>query len=187
MARDDEGTRIGPLRWGLVPYWADDPSIGNRLINARSETAHEKPAFRDAFRRRRCLVLTDGFYEWREEGGRKQPYWVHLPERRPFTFAGLWERWLPDDGDPIHSFTILTTDAVASLKPIHPRMPLIIQAEERNAWLDREAGVDDLRALLGPRGDDELEFWPVSTEVNSPANDAPGLVEPVAEERADEG
>lgn len=179
LARDAEGTRMGLLRWGLIPFWADDPGIGKRLINARSETASEKPAFRSAFRSRRCLVLADGFYEWRKEGDGKVPYWIHRPDRAPFTMAGLWERWEPDEGEPIHSFAILTRDAVPGLKELHARMPAILGPERRAGWLDRNADPASVDALLAPP-EEPLAYHPVSRVVNSPANDRPECIEPLA-------
>lgn len=181
LARDDEGRKMGLLRWGLIPFWADDPSIGNRLINARSETASAKPAFRSAFRSRRCLVLADGFYEWRKRDERKVPHWIHRPDRKPFTMAGLWERWEPDDGEPVYTFTILTRDALPELESVHPRMPVILDEARRDGWLDPEAGVDALNDLLAPAPEEVLDHHPVSTVVNSPGNDRPECIEPVEE------
>ncbi len=179
LATDDEGRKIGLLRWGLIPFWADDPSIGNRLINARSETASSKPAFRSAFRNRRCLVLADGFYEWRKEDGGKVPYWIHRSDRGAFTMAGLWERWEPDEGEPVFTFTILTRDALPELEPIHPRMPVILEEARRDGWLDPRADADALDELLDAPPAGELDFHPVSTVVNSPRNDGPECIEPV--------
>lgn len=176
-----EGRRIAAFRWGLVPHWAGDPSIGNRLINARSETAHEKPAFRDAFAGKRCLVVADGFYEWqRPQSGRgpKQPYWIHDPDERPFAMAGLWEKWGRGD-EPLLSFTILTTRASESLEPIHERMPVLLPEKSWEAWLDRTTDARELKRWLSPAPDDALEARPVSTLVNSPENDTPACVEGV--------
>jgi putative SOS response-associated peptidase YedK len=182
LVRGPEGRRLGGLRWGLVPFWADDPSMGNRLINARSETAHEKPAFRAAFRRRRCLLPADGFYEWQrpEDSGPKTPWWIHGAAGAPLTFAGLWERWEdPDDEEELLTFTILTTRASPWMESIHGRMPVIVPPESRDTWMATEASVDDLRELLEPAPDHALTGHPVSTRVNSPSNDGPELVEPV--------
>lgn len=185
---DDAGARrMGTMRWGLVPSWADDPSIGNRLINARSETAAEKPAFRNAFRSRRCIVPMDGFFEWTKEspsdgGGTpvKVPHWIHLPDRRPFAVAGLWERWREGEGaDPLVTFALLTTDAVPSVRPLHHRMPLILGEAGIARWLDGDAGVEVLQGVVAQPPEVALEEWPVSREVNRPANDRPELVEPV--------
>lgn len=182
VAEDEEGRRMGLLRWGLVPHWADDPSIGSRMINARSETVADKPAFREAFRRRRCLVPADGFYEWeKREGGAKVPHWIHRPSRRPFAFAGLWERWRAPEGELLHTFTILTTDASPSLRTIHPRMPVIVPEESWRTWCDRDAPAGELRELLKPFPDEALTEHAVSGRVNTPANDDPGLIESAEE------
>jgi putative SOS response-associated peptidase YedK len=185
VARDSGGRRMGLLRWGLIPSWARDPGMGSRLINARSETVAEKPAFRRAFQGRRCLVPADGFFEWKEEGespagkGTKQPYWIHLATREPFAFAGLWERWAPPKGDPLHSFTILTMEATEPIRGIHPRMPVILPPEAWDRWLDPEAGAEELLGLLGPSIRVDLRAHPVATLVNSPRNDTPGCIEAV--------
>jgi putative SOS response-associated peptidase YedK len=181
------GRRMGMMRWGLVPSWADDPSLGNRLINARAETVAEKPAFRAAFRRRRCVVPMDGFYEWVEEpvgddaGGEtvKVPHWIHRPERRAFGVAGLWERWREDDGaDPLVSFTLLTTRATPFVRRLHDRMPLILSESGVARWLDPESDSGALDDVLSGPPETELEERPVSREVNAPRNDHPGLIEP---------
>ena len=178
VVRGDDGLRLGALRWGLVPHWADDPGIGNRLINARSETVHRKPAFRDAFRERRCWVLADGFYEWREEDGRKVPVHFHLPDAAPFAFAGLWDRWRSDEDD-IVSCTLLTTEPNDDVEPVHDRMPVILPADVRERWLDPDADPSDLKALLRPFPG-ALESHTVSTRVNRPENDDPSLIEPAS-------
>ena len=176
VVRDDHGLRLGSLRWGLVPHWADDASMGARMINARSETVDTKPAFRDPFRDRRCWVLADGFYEWREEGGRKVPFHFHRPDGAPFAFAGLWDRWR-GDGDEVVSCTILTTEPSDMVRPIHDRMPVILPAEARDAWLDPGAEPQALKDLLQPYPG--LERRRVSTRVNRPENDDPSLLDPV--------
>ncbi|HEX9885109.1 MAG TPA: SOS response-associated peptidase, partial [Longimicrobiales bacterium] len=175
------GRRLGALRWGLVPFWADDPAIGNRLINARSESAHVKPAFREALGRRRCLVLADGFYEWmRAPGGQghKIPHWIHRDDGRPFTIAGLWERWRASEGEDLHTFTILTTSAAPWMEAIHDRMPAIVPEEARDVWMSRDTSVDEARRLLAPCLDGALVAREVSTHVNRPANDDPLCIEP---------
>lgn len=173
--------RMGLMRWGLVPGWAEDPSIGNRMINARSESVARKPAFRDAFRDRRCLVPADGFYEWTtgEPGSRKTPWWIHRPGRKPFAFAGLWERWRPGGGgDPLVTFTILTTKPSTFVSRLHDRMPVVlVDAESGRRWLDPEAGADALETLLGPTAEDALEAWPVSTTVNRAGTEGAELIE----------
>ena len=168
------------LRWGLVPFWADDLKIGNRMINARSDTVEAKPAFRAAFKRRRCLVLADGFFEWRQQDGGKEPYHIRLKSGEPFAFAGLWERW--DKGKaPVESCTIITTDANDFMSSIHDRMPVILTPDAYDAWLDpHNQDAEALTGLLRPYADDDLTAVPVSTIVNNPRNDVPSCVEPVA-------
>jgi putative SOS response-associated peptidase YedK len=164
------------LKWGLIPAWADVPAVGDRLANARSETAATKPSFRRAFRSRRCLLVADGFVEWRRTDGRKQPYYVRLKNDRLFGLAGLWERW--ERGDkPVESCTILTTEVNGLMKPIHERMPVIIPPEQYGLWLD--PACQDARKLEGlPRPfSGELTAYQVSTVVNNPRNDGPQCVE----------
>jgi putative SOS response-associated peptidase YedK len=185
---DDEGgpRRLVHLRWGLIPHWADDPGIGNRMINARSETAAEKPAFRSSVKRRRCLILADGFYEWKKvAGGKKQPWYFRLESGDPFGFAGLWASWGKGE-EEIESCTILTTDANELVHKVHPRMPVILEPEGHDLWLD--PSVSDrqrLETVLGPYDPRAMIAYPVSTRVNSPANDEPSIIDPVGEaERA---
>lgn len=165
-------------RWGLVPSWASDPAIGNRLINARSETAHRKPAFRDAFRKGRCLVPADGFFEWRKAPEGKIPFWIHAEEGGILTLAGLADRWEGPGGEVRETFTILTTDANELLRPIHDRMPVILAPRERERWLDPATSPDDARALLGPFPPEALALREVSRRVNSPAHDDPTCLDP---------
>jgi putative SOS response-associated peptidase YedK len=184
VAQDSRGRRMGLLRWGLVPSWAKDPSIGNRLINARSETVGEKPAFRSAFGARRCLVPADGFFEWMKEGepGRssgKTPYWIHGADGAPLAFAGLWERWGSEDQGPLHTFTILTTEAGPTIMDIHPRMPVILSRELWGSWLDPSTDLPSLSDLLRSAEIPSLSAHPVSSLVNSPGNDLPACVVPV--------
>ena len=177
---NDGRNRAGFLRWGLVTSWAKDPRIGSRMINARAETVAEKPAFRQALRKRRCLVLADGFYEWKKEGGAKVPMYIASRSREPFGMAVLWETWKTPSGEPLHSCTIITTSANSLMEPIHDRMPVILTQEAEAAWLDR--GIDDpvaLTRLLVPYPAPELEAYPVSTLVNSPSNDTPECLLPV--------
>jgi putative SOS response-associated peptidase YedK len=184
VAQDSRSRRIGLLRWGLIPSWAKEASMGSRLINARAETAAEKPSFRSAYKRRRCLVPSDGFFEWKKtEGddskGGKVPYWIHLESREPMAFAGLWEKWEPEGQAPLHTFTILTTEAVAGIRDIHPRMPVILPPEMWPSWLDPESDPDGLSSLLKPYDSPLLTAHPVSTIVNSPGNDSPECIEAV--------
>jgi len=169
------------LRWGLIPSWADDPAIGNRMINARAETVATKPAFRHAFRRRRCLIAADGFYEWRRDGRRKQPFYISLADGRPFAFAGLWDQW-KQGGEPIESCTIITTEANDLVHPIHDRMPVILSRESYDTWLDPTIeDVERLASLLKPYPAQEMQAYPVSTLVNAPANDLPECIARIAE------
>lgn len=176
----DGGRRLEMLKWGLVPSWAKDPGIGNRMINARSETAAEKPSFRKAMKDRRCLILADGFYEWRKVAGGKQPYHIRMEDGRPFAFAGLWEEW--DRGEePIRSCTILTTGANDLVSEVHDRMPVILPQEHRELWLDPDQHDPSvLLSLLAPYSPDAMTAYPVSRAVNRPSNDSPALVEPAA-------
>jgi len=171
--------RGATLRWGLVPFWAKDPSMGNRMINARSETAAEKPSFRTPFRRSRCLIPADGFFEWRKEQGGKVPFWIHMEDEEPFTMAGLWDRWKDPDGKELLTFTILTTEPNEFLRPIHDRMPVILAPSERERWLDPDAPAEELEALLDPYPAEPMAVREVSTRVNSPRNDDPACLEPV--------
>jgi putative SOS response-associated peptidase YedK len=174
----DGRRRIDGLRWGLVPHWADDPSIGNRMINARSETAADKPAFRAAIRRRRCLVPADGFFEWQRIEDRKQPYHFRRADGGVFGLAGLWERWQPTpDEPPLDTYTILTTAANAEVAPIHDRMPVILDPETWDRWLARdEIPRDRLSGMLQPCARGRLEAVAVSTRVNSPRHDDPEVL-----------
>jgi putative SOS response-associated peptidase YedK len=181
---DEAGEQAAPrelalARWGLVPFWAKDMKIGNRMINARGETVASKPAFRAAFRKRRCLVPADGFFEWQKEAGGKQPWYIHAASGEPLSIAGLWELWDPPDGaQPLASCTIITTRANAFMSGLHDRMPVVLDEAGRDAWLDPAARPEGLQALLAPPPEDLLEAWPVSRRVNSPFNEDPSLVEP---------
>jgi len=170
------------LRWGLIPSWAKEPGIGNRMINARAETIAEKPAFRAAFRRRRCLIPADGFYEWKTERGRKQPYRIALEGGAPFAFAGLWERWEGSgEAGAVESCTIVTTEANARLKAIHHRMPVILAPGAYEAWLDPATPGAEAQALLRPAPSEWFTAYRVSPKINSPANDDPALIAPLDE------
>ena len=171
--------QLAYLRWGLIPAWVDDPSIGDRLANARSETAATKPSFRRAFRSRRCLVVADGFYEWKTTTGRKQPYFVGLKNDRPFGLAGLWERWEKGD-DPVESCTVLTTGANELMRPIHERMPVVIPPEQYGLWLDpRCQDTEKLAKLLRPYPAKDMLAYRVSALVNNARNDVPQCVEAI--------
>jgi putative SOS response-associated peptidase YedK len=181
VRQDPAKGRIADLyRWGLIPGWAKDPAIGNKLANARAETVAEKPSFRSAFKRWRCLIPASGFYEWKKLAGRKQPYYVRPVGADLFAFAGLTERWMGPDG-PVHSCTIITTDANDSMRDIHDRMPVILAPEDHAAWLDPvNQATEKLKALLKPSPAKTMSAHPVSTRVNTPKNDEPALIEPVS-------
>jgi putative SOS response-associated peptidase YedK len=186
------------MRWGLIPYWAKDPAIGSRMINARSESVADKPAYKEAFRKRRCLVVADGFYEWKRVQGAKQPYFIYMEDRRPFAFAGLWARWKPRGdqlgeivapGKPevplsadgrVESCTFLTTAPNELLEPIHDRMPVILPPEHWDTWLDPDVqDADELSDLLIPFTAAQMRAHPVSTHVNKPGNDDPTCIDPI--------
>jgi len=167
-----------PLKWGLVPSWAKEPSIGNRMINARGETVVGKTAFRKAFTHRRCLVLADGFYEWKREGRAKQPYYIHFADNRPFAFAGLWEHWEKVAGSAIDSCALITTAPNAIMEPIHNRMPVILHPTDYALWLDVSMhDLPRLVALLQPHPHEEMEVFPVNPLVNNPLNEGPQCLE----------
>ena len=183
---NDDGRTLSMLRWGLIPAWANDPTIGYKLINARSETAAEKPSFRSAFRHRRCLIPADGFYEWQRRGKTRQPWLFGLRDGAPLIFAGLWERWTVPEGaaltgslaerspgDAVETCTILTIAANETVAPVHGRMPVVLPPDAWGAWLAGE------EIPLAPHPADHMTAHPVSTHVNRPANDDPRCVEPV--------
>lgn len=178
----DTATRtLVMLRWGLIPSWAKDPKIGNQCINAKAETVAEKPSFRSAFKKRRCLVIATGFYEWQVQGRAKQPIWIGLQSKRPFAFAGLWEQWKPPEGEPLETCTIITTEPNDLMAPIHNRMPVILSPASYDQWLDLSfQQIEPLKALLRPYPSEELTAYPVSTLVNNPRHDASQCLEPVS-------
>jgi putative SOS response-associated peptidase YedK len=174
--------RVETYRWGLVPRWAKDTKIGHKTINARAETLSEKPSFRDALRKRRCLVLADGFYEWVEEGGRKQPLLFRRKGGGPFAFAGLWDEWRSPEGEILPTFTIVTTAADDAIKAFHDRMPVILPPSAYGAWLaPGELAPEAARALLQPMPASELGYTRVSRAANDPRVDSPDLTKPLAE------
>jgi putative SOS response-associated peptidase YedK len=169
--------KLEMLRWGLIPSWADDPEIGNRMINARSETVAEKPSYRRAFKRSRCLILADGFYEWQRTDSGKQPFHIRMQDESPFAFAGLWEGW--DKGDGLRSCTIITTEANDLVGEVHNRMPVILHAEDYEMWLDLDFDErEPLTSLLKPYPAETMEAYPVSRRVNKPSNNKSAVVEP---------
>jgi putative SOS response-associated peptidase YedK len=174
------GREVALLRWGLIPSWSKDPAIGNRLINARAETVREKPSFRNAFRRHRCLIPASGFYEWQRQERGKQPYFVRMRNERVFAFAGLWDRWESPDEGAIETCTILTISANAVLAPIHDRMPVIVPTMEYDRWLDPSLkDPDSLAPLLVPFPPEEMLAFPVSPRVNTPSTDDEGCIAPL--------
>jgi putative SOS response-associated peptidase YedK len=180
-AGEDDHNRIDLLKWGLVPSWAKDPAIGNKLINARSETAHEKPSFRSAIKSQRCIVPASGFYEWSTAGNSKQPWYIRHKDDSPMGFAGLWESWRTPAGDFLETFCILTTTANSFMATLHERMPVILQPEDYNLWLNRElSGPLHLSRLFQPSPAEDLAAYKVSTIVNSPSHESPQCIEPVS-------
>jgi putative SOS response-associated peptidase YedK len=180
VRREPDGRAIGLLKWGLVPSWAKDESIGAKLINARSETVLEKPSFREAFKRRRCIIPADGFYEWQRAGKSKQPYYFRLNEERPFGFAGLWEKWKTASGALLETCAILTTEANELLRPVHERMPVILHREDYDLWLeDDPRKLDFVKELLRPYPASEMVSYPVGAEVNNPGRVGEDLIKPL--------
>ncbi len=180
IAQPNQEREYKPFKWGLVPSWSKDPSIGSRMINARAETAAEKPSFRASFKRRRCLILADGFYEWQKVGKQKQPYYIQVGDRDLFSFAGLWEKWESGDGSYLETCTILTTEPNDLMQTIHNRMPVIIHPKDYDLWLDPE--IQDgrhVQHLLRPYEEDAMALYSVSKTVNSPRNETPECIEPV--------
>lgn len=177
----DDGRRyLTRMRWGLIPSWTKNPAIGNRMINARAETVATRPAFRVALRKRRCLVVATGFYEWQERPRGKQPFYLAIKGGEPFGFAGLWDSWMSEEGEEIKSCTIITTEANELLLPIHDRMPVILTREAEGLWLD--PAIQDptqLLPLLKPYPAEGMELYPVSTRVNNPAHEGSDCIEPL--------
>lgn len=177
---NEDPTTLTAHRWGLVPSWSKDPAMGSRLINARAETIHEKPSFRSAFKRRRCLVPANGFYEWKRDGKAKRPYYIHLKDQALFAFAGLWEVWHSPEGDELRTCTIITTEPNDVVSPLHTRMAVILRPDDYDQWLSPdELPPQALLPLLQPYDADQMDAYEVSTRVNSPANDNPTLIEPL--------
>lgn len=178
--RNQRGFRL--LRWGLIPSWAKDPTIGSRLINARAETAATKPSFRAAFKHRRCLVIADGFYEWqaRPDQKRKQPHYIRVNGGEPFAMAGLWEHWSSADGAEIDSCTVLTTEPNDLMAQLHNRMPVILPNDAHDTWLDPSLNdASRLQPLLVPYPSEKMDAQAVNTLVNKPSNDGPACIEPM--------
>jgi putative SOS response-associated peptidase YedK len=184
IRQDPSGERVlQTLRWGLLPSWAKDESIANRLINARAETLAEKPSFRSALRKRRCIVPADGFYEWAKRPDGKQPYYIHASDGSILAFAGLWERWTrPDDGESIDSFTIVTPAANDRMRALHDRMPVILAPEAAARWLDPASDPAALSDLLGPSPDERMALHPVARAVGNVRNEGPELIAAISDE-----
>lgn len=175
--------RLTNLHWGLVPFWAKDRSTGSRLINARAETVAEKPSFRNAFKNRRCLIVADGFYEWKGEKGNKQPYYLTLPSGGPFAFAGLWEIWQGDDA-AYHSCSIITTAATESVRNLHHRMPVILRPQTHDAWLDTtNQDTEQIKQILQQGYYRKLDHYAVAKRVNAVQNNDPACIEPLDSHR----
>ena len=182
VRRSDDGRQMYMLRWGLIPSWSKDKNIASKLINARGETVAQKPSFRDAYKKRRCLVPVDGFYEWRKEGEAKQPYRIGFRGGTPFVFAGLWESWTVPDGqedagDVIETYTIVTTEANPKIAPIHHRMPVIVDPSDYDLWLN--GAPDDAANVIRAFPPEEMAFYRVSTRVNNVRNDDESCIEPL--------
>lgn len=170
---------VQALRWGLIPAWAKDEAIATRLINARGETVADKPSFRSAFRRRRCIVPMNGFYEWQSVPGGKQPHYIHAVNDTLIGVAGLWERWTrPSDGESLDTFTVITTDANDALRPLHDRMPVILPPEAFGTWLDTGVPAQDVVSLIRPASGGLLQFHAVSTAVGNVRHESPDLIMP---------
>jgi putative SOS response-associated peptidase YedK len=180
LTPDQQSRELTFFRWGLIPSWAKDMKMSSRMINARSETVAEKPSFRAAFKRRRCLIPADGFYEWQRQGSKKQPMYIHARNQELFALAGLWETWHAADGSVIESCTILTTQPNELIKPIHNRMPVIIEPPDYSLWLNPEPQPDRAMHLLRPYPADQMAAHAVSTVVNNVRNDTPECIAPLA-------
>jgi putative SOS response-associated peptidase YedK len=181
LSRDTGNREFALMRWGLVPAWATDAKIGYNTVNARSEEAASKPVFREAFKKRRCLVPADAFFEWqRLDPKSKRPFAIGLKSGDPYAFAGLWESWRPKDGDPLETFSILTTDPNEVMEPIHNRMPVILEPKDYDRWLDPGDPQRPPVYLLRPYPAGEMHAWPVSDRVGNVRNNDPALLEPLA-------
>ncbi|KAA3606872.1 MAG: SOS response-associated peptidase [Calditrichaeota bacterium] len=175
-------SEIHLFRWGLIPFWAKDIKIGNKLINARGETLTEKPSFKNAYTNRRCLVLADGFYEWKRVGKNKIPMRITLKNEEPFAIAGLWENWKSPSGEFIKSFTVITTEPNELMSGIHNRMPVILPREIEKDWLDNSLTTNELNGFLQPFQSEKMKAFQVSSSINSPANDNPSVIFPIQNE-----
>jgi putative SOS response-associated peptidase YedK len=182
VIRHKDGREMIACKWGLIPYWSKDPKIGNKMINAKSETLAEKSSFKNALARRRCLVPADGFYEWqKKENGQKQPVYIRLRDGGLFAFAGLWEEWKSPEGEKLRTFTIITVEPNELLSNIHNRMPAILRPDDESLWLDPSNTIPGAEQLLQPYPADEMEYYPVSTAVNSSKDDEPSYIIPISQ------
>jgi putative SOS response-associated peptidase YedK len=176
----DESRKLGLLKWGLIPSWSKDPAIGNRMINARAESLADKPSFKQPLRRKRCLIIADGFFEWKKEGKQKIPMYIFLKNQKPFAFAGLWDTWTSPDGNKISTCIVITTEPNELLKKIHNRMPVILTKKHFDLWLDRNVQDEQMvLPLLQPYAEKDMDMYEVSRAVNSPKNNSPELLKPV--------
>jgi putative SOS response-associated peptidase YedK len=179
-----EGKRVMHLlRWGLIPHWAKDPGLGAKLSNARGEAVADKPAFRDAFNRRRCLVPVDGFYEWKATGKQKQPYYFSLKSGEPFALGGLWESWRTSDGDILRTCCLITTGPNETMAPVHDRMPVIVSRGDVEVWLTGDA--NDAQVLIRPYSSEDMQAWAVSRRVNRSGEEGADIIHPVENEHTD--
>jgi putative SOS response-associated peptidase YedK len=183
IVQNEGVNELKPMKWGLVPSWAPDRSVGDRMINARAETVTEKLSFKRLVQQQRCLIPADGFYEWRREGNGKVPVWIHLKKKEPFAFAGLWDLWRDSEGQMLHTFTIITTVPNALVRPIHNRMPVIFDRLSAKQWLDPAFGPDEatLAAVLAPYPSELMEAHDVSPLINKPEYDSPDCINPYFE------
>jgi putative SOS response-associated peptidase YedK len=179
---DSNGTRhLDLLKWGLIPSWSKDPHIGYKMINARSETADTKPSFKSALKHRRCIIPASGFYEWREESGKKHPIYIKLKDNNLMLFAGIWDHWKAPEGNVIESCTMLTTETNDLIKPLHDRMPVILDTQNIDMWLDPQVSdPEQLKPLFRSFPSELMEMYQVSDLVNSPKNDNPSCIAPLA-------
>ena len=175
---NSEPTTINLCRWGLIPFWAKEERIGNGMINARAETLLQKPSFRTPFKKQRCLVLADGFYEWKRTSDRKIPHRISMRDHEPFAFAGIWEVWKTPDGEDVKTFSIITTEPNELMKPLHHRMPVIMKQENEEKWL-QEIDISEAQKMLEPYPFEDLEAYPISTLVNNPRNNSEDIIKPL--------
>lgn len=178
---DGKKYRVGLIKWGFVPSFAKDEKIGYSMINAKSETLHEKPAFKEAFKTQRCLILADGFYEWMKENNKKQPYRILMKDEKIFPMAGLWSTYVKENGEKLHTATIITTEANTLMQPIHDRMPVILDEQSKLSWLHNTSNPKDLLSLLKPYNPHDMKAYPVSNQVNKPEHDDASLIEDITE------